>query len=246
MALESGASLSFERSGFFFYDGPKEWNEQELTSFAKGDIFELIFQKMPSQSAGEHAQRNVLAMLKRVFQMAIDEGLLLKNPTQGITARVSPPEQKVLTPEEVQKLLSAAKETQHRFYHVWAFALFSGMRSGEMYALTWSDIDLSADLISVTKQWTNGEQAQVLKEYCRALEITDVKFHDLRATFITNMLSQGVPLVTVMSIVGHRKMSTTDVYVRLAGVNIKGATEKLSYALPDASPANVIKMAFTE
>lgn len=31
----------------------------------------------------------------------------------------------------------------------------TGMRSGEMYALKWTDIDLESKLISVTKQWTN-------------------------------------------------------------------------------------------
>lgn len=28
------------------------------------------------------------------------------------------------------------------------------MRSGEMYTLKWSDVDLEAGIISVTKQWT--------------------------------------------------------------------------------------------
>jgi len=60
-----------------------------------------------------------------------------------------------------------------------------------------------------------------------------VKFHDLRATFITNMLAQGVPITIVMKIVGHSKMSTTDEYNRLAGVAVKGSTNKLGYNLPD-------------
>ena len=93
------------------------------------------------------------------------------------------------------------------------------------------------------REWTNGEQAEVLREFCKVIGITSIKFHDLRATFITNMLSQGVPLVTVMSIVGHRKMATTDVYVRLAGVNVKGATEKLGYTMPENTYANVIQLA---
>ena len=94
-------------------------------------------------------------------------------------------------------------------------------------------------------EWTHGEQAKVLKEFCKGIGITSVKFHDLRATFITNMLSQGVPLVKVMSIVGHKKMETTDIYLRLAGVDIKGATDALSYSVPAASDlANVIVVKF--
>lgn len=268
---------------------PKDWEKRELASFSKAEIFEFIFQKMDS-SASAFVRKSVLKMLKRIFQMAFEDGLILKNPTQGISVQLPPSDQKVLTTEEAQKLLQEAQRANHRFYPIWAVALLSGMRSGEMYALKWTDIDFSAEAISVTKQWTskdgvtptksrenrvvpisedlkrhlleikncrkdfsedvlphlrewtNGEQAQVLREFCRAIGITEVKFHDLRATFITNMLSQGVPLVTVMSIVGHRKMATTDVYVRLAGINVKGATEKLGYGLPSQDGVNVVKM----
>jgi integrase len=79
--------------------------------------------------------------------------------------------------------------------------------------------------------WKYGEQASVLSEFCKHLKITQVKFHDLRATFITNMLSRGVPITVVMSIVGHSRMSTTDEYNRLAGIGVKGATNSLGYSL---------------
>ena len=56
------------------------------------------------------------------------------------------------------------------------------------------------------------------------------------------MLAQGVPLVTVMAIVGHARMSTTDVYLRLAGVNVRGATNKLGYELPKFDLAQVYEL----
>jgi len=71
----------------------------------------------------------------------------------------------------------------------------------------------------------------LLRDFCRGIGISEVKFHDLRATFITNMLSKGVALNVVMSIVGHRRIATTDVYNRLAGVGVKGSTDKLGYGL---------------
>jgi integrase len=90
--------------------------------------------------------------------------------------------------------------------------------------------------------WKNGAQSKVIREFCKMIGITEIKFHDLRATFITNMLAQGVPLVQVMSIVGHSKTSTTDEYLRLAGVNIKGSTDRLGYCLPKLGHKNVISM----
>ena len=45
-----------------------------------------------------------------------------------------------------------------------------------------------------------------------------------------------------MSIVGHSKTSTTDEYLRLAGVNIKGATDELGYSLPKEEVDNVVQL----
>lgn len=94
-------------------------------------------------------------------------------------------------------------------------------------------------------EWSHGDQAKVIKEFCKSIGMTDIKFHDLRATFITNLLSQGVPLVKVMAIVGHKRMDTTDVYLRLAGVDVQGATEALSYRVPTESEfSNVVTANF--
>jgi hypothetical protein len=82
-------------------------------------------------------------------------------------------------------------------------------------------------------EWENGDQARVTREFCEAVGITPVKFHDLRATFITNLLSRGVALAQVMSIVGHSQLKTTNGYLRKAGVEVRGVTEHLGYRLPE-------------
>lgn len=290
----------------------KEWNKRLLTEFTKQHVHELIFETLSEVSANR--KRNTFKKIQRLFEMAVEEGIFAKNPAHGLKIKVPEPKQTVLNSKEAAKLLEKAKESAHRFYPIWAFALLTGMRSGEMMALRWSDIDLETGLISVTKQWTSkdglhetkanrnrvvpisseletflkelrlkgmfadkmflvdkrivdgelvqnkkwvahsdyvlphleewkyGDQALVLRDFCRVIGITEVKFHDLRATFITNMLAHGVPLVSVMAIVGHRKMSTTDRYLRLAGVGIKGATDKLGYGVPEEKDHHVIQL----
>jgi integrase len=303
--------LTFKKSTVELYDGclkkwlPADWSKKELPDFTKTDIYEFIFETM-STEASMNLRRATFKRIHRIFAMAVEEGILVRNPANGITVKVPEPEQAVLNSNEADLLLIRAKESCHRFYPIWAFALMTGMRSGEMYALRWSDIDLETGLISITKQWTskdgihatkanrnrvvpinpdlrrfltelklmggytetlwdgvnkcevtykdyvlprlvewhNGEQAAVLEDFCKSIGVTEVKFHDLRATFITNMLAQGVSLVAVMAIVGHRKMSTTDKYVRLAGVGIQGATEKLGYRIPEQNPGKVIQLVF--
>ena len=43
----------------------------------------------------------------------------------------------------------------HEWYPIWAMALNTGMRSGELYALEWNDIDFDNKLITVSKSY-NG------------------------------------------------------------------------------------------
>ncbi len=59
-----------------------------------------------------------------------------------------------------------------------------------------------------------------------------MKFHDLRATFITQMLNNGAPLSKVMAIVGHSSLKTTQGYLRLSGKDVEGVTEELGIKVP--------------
>jgi hypothetical protein len=45
-----------------------------------------------------------------------------------------------------------------------------------------------------------------------------------------------------MAIVGHSDMETTNVYLRKAGIELQGGTEKLGYKIPQAVPGNVIRL----
>lgn len=288
--------LNCKNSTIANYDGylsrwiPKSWATKTINEITTDEVYQMI--QATSVRLGSISQKNILKMLRKIFQTAVDEGIMARNPAKGIIVKVPQAMQKVLTAREVDELLQNAKDTNHRFYEVWFFALQTGMRSGEMYAVKWNDVDFDAGIISVNKQWTSkdgfhelktgdwrvvpisddlkdllielkanaqsefvlprlqewfrGDQAMVLKNFCQSIGITPVKFHDLRATFITNMLAQGVPLVKVMAVVGHKQMETTDMYLRLAGVDVKGTTNALGYSAPkEFGCDNVISVNFS-
>lgn len=272
---------------------PEAWRVKELRSFTKMDIHEFIFEKMPPETT-IHTRKFVLKIIKRIFQLAVDHERLDRNPTNGMQVKVPESEKKVLTNQEVEIFLQEAKATNHRFYPIWVMALFTGMRSGELYALKWSDIDFEAKTISVSKswsskngdtstknqknrvvpiseellqflrelklergnedsvlshleEWTRGQAAKIIKTFCKSVGVTDIKFHDLRATFITNLLARGEPLVRVMATVGHADMETTNVYLRKAGIELQGTTERIGYKIPKAeAEAQIFQFARTE
>jgi integrase len=267
---------------------PEAWEKRELSSFTQSQIHELIYEILP-KDATQSTRKYVLKIVKKIFQMAVDLGKITKNPCYGMVVKVPEPEKKVLTNSEVETFLREAKATHHNFYPIWVVALYTGMRSGELYALKWSDVDFEAKTISVSRswnskngysctknqksrivpiseellaflkayklqrgsgrndefvlphltEWTRGEAARVIKRFCKSIGVTDIRFHDLRATFITNLLARGEPLVRVMATVGHSDMETTNVYLRKAGIEIQGATERLGYKIPGESGAQV-------
>jgi len=292
---------TLKKSTLVNYDGrlkkwiPGEMNEMKLNDINTKYIHNLVFNSPKFLETGDYTKRNILKLIKRIFQVAVDEGVLEQNPCKGIKVQVTKRQLTVLNSKEASLLLETSEDCNHRFHQVWTFALFTGMRSGEMYALRWQDVDFVTKAISVNKQWTSkdglgptktkenrivpisdellsflkkiklesdnhtetfwdnrsskevtfgdlvlprlgewkhGDQAKVLRDFCDGIGITSVRFHDLRATFITNMLAQGVPLVKVMHIVGHKKMSTTDGYVRQAGVGLEGVTNQIGYKIP--------------
>lgn len=265
------------------------WQGRELREITKSDVHELIFETISLEDATMHTRKYVLKIVKRIFQMAMDHGKLDRNPCNGLAVKVPEAEKKVLTNSEVEIFLREAKVTNHRFYPVWTVALFTGMRSGELYALKWSDVDLESRTISVSRswsskngttstknqksrivpiseellaflkelklergaenfvlphltEWTRGDAAKVIRSFCRSIKITDVKFHDLRATFNTNLLSRGESLARVMAIVGHADMETTNVYLRKAGIELKDGTERLGYKIPSFESARVLNL----
>ena len=92
------------------------------------------------------------------------------------------------------------------------------------------------------REWEKGMQARVLRDFCEGIGITTIKFHDLRATFITGLLARGESIARVMSIVGHTELKTTNGYYRKAGVDLHGGTDKLGFEIPAESQGKVLQL----
>ncbi len=64
-----------------------------------------------------------------------------------------------------------------------------------------------------------------------------IRFHDLRHTAATLMLSKGVDIKTVSEIMGHENISTTMLYVHLLGNQIKKVSKTFSIVPTESHPA---------
>jgi len=73
----------------------------------------------------------------------------------------------------------------------------------------------------------NGCASKSLQQISKELNLTKTRFHDFRAYFATQLLSNGVCFPSVMKICGWRDIKTVRKYLRLSAIDIGGTTDCL-------------------
>jgi len=99
--------------------------------------------------------RMILNVLKAILEIAIEYEHIQINPAENIKL----PKHKAIpmkpfTPDEVQTLI---KNAEGWFQNMVAFAFYTGVRQGEMIALTISDIDFTSMTINIDKRIAHSE-----------------------------------------------------------------------------------------
>ncbi len=135
----------------------------DLNSYKCAEAFE----KMKVAGLGFGHMKKTRQVLKSIFDFGIGTGLVNFKTSPTIDVILKRDEEKkpeILTHIEIQKLIEKAFETEHPWRLVWSAALLTGMRSGELYALRWSDIDFENKTINVNRSYN-----------CRAREFKSTK-----------------------------------------------------------------------
>lgn len=103
-----------------------------------------------------------IALLRRILNVAMEEGLLDRNPTQGVRVpRFNNRRERVVSREEYLRLLAAvdSREGPH-----WRILLIlgweTGMRQGEILGLRWGDVSFQEHVLRLPET-KNGEARDV-------------------------------------------------------------------------------------
>ena len=94
-----------------------------------------------------------LGVLKQFFRWCIDQNYIFESPVEKAQRRyMTPQPPKAFTKEEIEIILESANK-QHR--DIYEFLLNTGLRSGEMWHLEWTDVDVEKDIIyiRIKKDW---------------------------------------------------------------------------------------------
>lgn len=258
----------------------KDWWRLPANQISRADVRDLYI-RLDDDGHSRSMQQKMRSALNGAFTWAIDSRIvngIFQSPAQGVSliGRKEDKVPEILTANEIRKLLKCAMELNHPWYSIWAVAVFTGMRQGELHALEWNDIDFENKLIYVHKSydtktrkmnpttkgrwwrhidispelesllrelkatgegrqwvlprftdWDRGSQAKILRTFCIGIGIPSVKFHTLRACFATLLMQDGVAPAAVMAMGGWKDQETMAIYIRRAGIDIKGATAGL-------------------
>jgi integrase len=250
----------------------ERWGEKRLSCILTAEIRDLINITLSERSASQ--KKNVLKYIRLCFEYAVERGYTQRNPTPRMKFKIGDKVQTVLTKKQLEILLNKSNLYKSEWYPIWTMAVYTGMRNGELYSLTWDKvnfdertvlvdtswhryhgfkstksgddriIEIAPNLLILLKElkiqnydsnfvlprvdkWDRGEQARDLRMFLQGINLPVIRFHDLRATWCTLMLQNGIEPIKVMKMGGWKNISTMERYIRQAGVDIKGITNKL-------------------
>jgi integrase len=221
-------------------------------------------------------------LLTAALKHAVKTKLLPYSPAADIPkARPDHKEMAVLTGDQIQRLLAVSKKT--RLHALFALAVGTGMRQGELLGLKWQDINFEAGALAVhrslaevkggflmkepksaksrrtitlprivldalkdhrasmlaegniiatifctrTGQYISRSNlaCQVFKPLLKRAALPAIRFHDLRHTHATQLLSQGQSVKAVSQRLGHANVKITlEVYAHV----LPGDDQKLA------------------
>ena len=92
------------------------------------------------------------AMLSSIFKKGVQWGLINENPcSRAEYPKAEEIDVRVLTEEEIPKLLDALSDAPPQYSAITQLALLLGARRGEICALRWSDIDFEKKTLSIKR-----------------------------------------------------------------------------------------------
>lgn len=118
---------------------------QKLTTRDIDDYYQSKIEELSPATIKKHH-----SYIRKALAKARAEGLIRQNPAiEATPPRVPKPKATVLTQEQLDALLEAAKDSRY-FALIYTIA-YTGLRLGEALGLKWEDVDLEAGTLHVTE-----------------------------------------------------------------------------------------------
>ena len=156
------------------------FGKMKLSDISTGTVQRFYNEKAKSGYATSTI-KHIKCLLSQILDSAMEDDLIDKNPVKSKRLTIIHKEIKrmPLTAAQVSDILQHIRDLDEQQQFLIVLPLFTGMRRGEMLALTWGDVDLTANVIHITKavEFFNGNiptiKAPKTDAGIRDLPITD-------------------------------------------------------------------------
>ena len=210
---------------------------------------------------------NLTVQLKTIVGEAIADGIITTYPFAGYEPVRPKNEQKYLTAEELQRIMTTPlhRRTLYHTRDLFLFSCYTGIPYGDICLLTEDNLEMAEDgivWIKSSRKKTKMEyeipllelplriiekyrgmapEGKLLPMYCnstlnaylkRIAKICGIErrlvYHCGRHTYATEItLAHGVPLETVSRMLGHNRITTTQIYAKVTDDKISTDTQNL-------------------
>jgi integrase len=165
---------------------PAELKAKRLSDVDKATAISTL-NLITSGARSQVAKRKAFVTVRTAFQYFTDQGMLTANPfilPRAIIPRAprGTSNDKALTCDQECTFLRLV--SGHEFEALFVLALDSGARQGEIWALTWGDVDLDLNLLTLDKSLGEDKKGRLTvgppKGECRTIEISPVTVNLLK------------------------------------------------------------------
>lgn len=131
-----------------------ELGAKKLSSLTRADVQDFA-DRLLATGLDPSSVKNILMPLRVIYRRAFARSEVSINPTTGLELPAARGRrQRIADPVEAAALIEVLLPSERP---LWALALYSGLRRGELWALRWEDVDLDAGVIHVRRSWDTHE-----------------------------------------------------------------------------------------
>lgn len=131
----------------------KSWDTIWASQITEDMVMEIKYGRMGAEKLSQSGRKDYLRAVKGVFNWLMKNRRIFVNPAAEVYIRKPRPNPvQWIRPEWFEKLMKKVKGTY--WEPVFFLAYYSGLRSGELYALKWSDIDFEEGILHVNHSYS--------------------------------------------------------------------------------------------
>ncbi len=131
------------------------WRDKIIDEISTEDIHQILQSQFADRT--ESYRKFFIKCVRGVFQFAMSQNLVNRNPTPMIKLKIKSKIKNVLNENQILILLRKAQEQNFDWYPHYAVALMTGLRNGELYALKWINVNLEKRQILVNCSWSSKD-----------------------------------------------------------------------------------------